>query len=307
MLSGEGADEWFGGYAYLRIQKLRKFIDAHPRFQGVLAHYLKSEVAGAGHLDGKNRFYDSFVTRLFNGHKPAIFGRIAAPLKMSYFTGRTPERLVGEGLAKLSDFLKAEEAGFGRLESEYDLNVWASLRTDMFHYILANLGDRQEMSHSLEGRVPFLDPRVTTVAGRIPPHDLLSGLTEKSPLRSIAKTLLPVAASTKKHAFFAPYRYFMLSAHREQVQYYLGLAREACPDLPWDRLSHFTEPRVAGKNSANIAKSVAIKMALFSVGVLVKELRVPQVAQPRGFSLPESDADLMAHRVYFEQKGGGLP
>lgn len=57
--------------------------------------------------------------------------------------------------------------------------------------ILCFLGDREEMAHSLEARLPFLDHRLFDVARRIPVDLKFRRGTEKAVLRDAAKGLLP--------------------------------------------------------------------------------------------------------------------
>jgi asparagine synthase (glutamine-hydrolysing) len=45
------------------------------------------------------------------------------------------------------------------------------------------LGDRMEMAHSIEGRVPFLDHQVVECLCRLPVSLKIRGLTEKYLLR----------------------------------------------------------------------------------------------------------------------------
>ena len=57
--------------------------------------------------------------------------------------------------------------------------------------ILCFLGDREEMAHSLEARLPFLDHRLFELARTIPPHVKMRAGIEKAVLRDAAKDLLP--------------------------------------------------------------------------------------------------------------------
>jgi asparagine synthase (glutamine-hydrolysing) len=83
------------------------------------------------------------------------------------------------------------------------LFVWA--KSFLPNYILNLLGDRMEMAHSIEGRVPFLDHRVVECVGRAPVSMKIRGMTEKYLLREAAK---PVITDTvyrrQKHPFLSP-------------------------------------------------------------------------------------------------------
>ena len=58
------------------------------------------------------------------------------------------------------------------------------------NYILSNLGDRMEMAHSVEGRLPFLDHHVVAEAARMPVSMKIRGMTEKYVLREAARAVL---------------------------------------------------------------------------------------------------------------------
>jgi asparagine synthetase B (glutamine-hydrolysing) len=62
---------------------------------------------------------------------------------------------------------------------------------DMPLRILCFLGDRTEMAHSLEARVPFLDHKLYDMAKWIPVDFKMHGKLEKAVLRDAAKGILP--------------------------------------------------------------------------------------------------------------------
>jgi asparagine synthase (glutamine-hydrolysing) len=72
-------------------------------------------------------------------------------------------------------------------------------------YVLAVLGDRMEMAHSVEGRLPFLDHHVVELARDLPVSQKIRGLTEKYVLREAARPMLTAAVySRHKHPFLTP-------------------------------------------------------------------------------------------------------
>lgn len=58
------------------------------------------------------------------------------------------------------------------------------------NFILNYLGDRMEMAHSIEGRVPFLDHLVAETSARVPVDMKVKGIREKHVLREAAKDVL---------------------------------------------------------------------------------------------------------------------
>jgi asparagine synthase (glutamine-hydrolysing) len=65
------------------------------------------------------------------------------------------------------------------------------LVTHLPHVILGAYGDRTEMAHSIEGRVPFLDHHLFEVARDIPVEHKIRGGVEKYIIRKIADGLIP--------------------------------------------------------------------------------------------------------------------
>ena len=73
------------------------------------------------------------------------------------------------------------------------------------HYILSNLGDRMEMSHSIEGRVPFMDHHVAEYLQRVPVSMKIRGMTEKYILREAVKDVITKTVyERQKHPFLSP-------------------------------------------------------------------------------------------------------
>jgi asparagine synthase (glutamine-hydrolysing) len=83
------------------------------------------------------------------------------------------------------------------------LFVWA--KGFLPTYLLNILGDRMEMAHSIEGRVPFLDHQVVECVCRAPVSLKIRGMTEKYLLREAAKPLITdTVYRRQKHPFLAP-------------------------------------------------------------------------------------------------------
>ena len=67
------------------------------------------------------------------------------------------------------------------------------------------LGDRMEMAHSVEGRVPFLDHRVVEVICSQPVNQKVRGMTEKYVLREAARDVITnTVYRRQKHPFLSP-------------------------------------------------------------------------------------------------------
>ena len=81
--------------------------------------------------------------------------------------------------------LDVERQLAGRDAVNQSLYIWG--KTMLPNYILSNLGDRMEMAHSVEGRLPFLDHHVVEEAARMPVAMKINGMTEKYVLREAAR------------------------------------------------------------------------------------------------------------------------
>jgi asparagine synthase (glutamine-hydrolysing) len=88
----------------------------------------------------------------------------------------------------LLNHLDVERQLAGRDILNQSLYVWA--KTMLPNYILSNLGDRMEMAHSVEGRLPFLDHYVVEEAARTPVSMKINGMTEKHVLREAARPVV---------------------------------------------------------------------------------------------------------------------
>jgi asparagine synthase (glutamine-hydrolysing) len=71
--------------------------------------------------------------------------------------------------------------------------------------VLAVLGDRMEMAHSVEGRLPFLDHHVVELVRDLPVSQKIRGITEKYVLREAARPVLTATVYGRhKHPFLTP-------------------------------------------------------------------------------------------------------
>lgn len=91
----------------------------------------------------------------------------------------------------------------GRDPLNQSLYLWS--KTALCRYILTMLGDRMEMGHSIEGRVPFLDHKVVETLVSQPVHMKVRGMTEKYVLREAVKdSITDTVYRRQKHPFLSP-------------------------------------------------------------------------------------------------------
>jgi asparagine synthase (glutamine-hydrolysing) len=107
------------------------------------------------------------------------------------------------GFGELMAKLPIRDRLAGRAPVNQALYLWA--KTVLPNYILTVLGDRMEMAHSVEGRVPFLDHEVVELISRMPVHLKIRGMTEKFVLREAARPVLTdTVYRRQKHPFLSP-------------------------------------------------------------------------------------------------------
>jgi asparagine synthase (glutamine-hydrolysing) len=206
VLTGEGADEVFGGYDIFKEAKLRRFCARQPNsllrpllFRKLYPYLPKLQAQSAAYLKA---FFatdlDAVDDPLFS-HLPRF--RTTAGTKL-FFSSDLRNTLAGYDA--LDDLRASLPEAFSRW---HPLSQAQYLETAYLlpGYILSSQGDRMAMANAVEGRFPFLDHRVVEMAARIPPSLKLRGLSEKDILRKAAKGLVPPRmAGRPKQPYRAP-------------------------------------------------------------------------------------------------------
>ena len=208
VLTGEGSDEIFGGYPHFRRDML--LYDSGGQdpavVQDLLAQLERSNPVSRGLLlpDGQTVSTDSvrrtlgFTPSWIEATSASLFklrGLLAEPVRQE-FGGRDPYR-------SLLDSVDVPGRLAGRAPVHQALYLWS--KTILSGYILVVLGDRMEMAHSVEGRVPFLDHVVVELVVSLPVSAKIRGMTEKFVLREAARPVLTETVYRRqKHPFLSP-------------------------------------------------------------------------------------------------------
>jgi len=191
--SGEGADEFFGGYNIYKEPSALKWVSWLPKStRRSMAKTAKKlpNVKGKNYLirAGKD-VEERFIGNAF------IFSNKARRKLLKRNTGAqtTKELLSGQykKAAKLSDMEKMQQI---------DINNW--LPGDILQK-----ADRMSMAHSLELRVPYLDKEVFEVARRLPTKAKIKNGQTKYLFRKVVEKYIPkTSADAKKLGFPVPIR-----------------------------------------------------------------------------------------------------
>ena len=200
VLTGEGADEFFGGYDIFKEAKIRAHWARQPesRRRPMLLRRLYPEIANftGSNVEVLAAFFGAGLeetTSEFYSH--AIRWRNTARARR-FFSEDILEAAHGESMEP--GFVPAELSVLGRAQ-------WLESTIFLSQYLLCSQGDRPAMAHSVEGRFPFLDYRVIEFGARLPGRLKLRGLTEKYLLRRAAARWLPGdVAARRKQPYRAP-------------------------------------------------------------------------------------------------------
>ncbi|MEA2036029.1 MAG: asparagine synthase (glutamine-hydrolyzing) [Nanoarchaeota archaeon] len=196
LLTGEGADELFGGYEQHKIlrattQKYDRFPTfAKKAFSAIIRNVsketsLKKLSDYLSSSDGRRRYIE--LTSMFGKSEKALLysDKIKGNINSNSDIDCIKENFKKD--ASLSDQVFLTE-----------VKNWLS--ND--HLLRA---DRMTMAHSLEGRVPFLDHNIVELSAKIPFNLKLNGNCEKYILRHCMKDKLPENIfKRKKQRFFTP-------------------------------------------------------------------------------------------------------
>lgn len=187
VLSGEGADEFFGGYNYYREEVDYKFYNKLP-------YCLRHAIGKVASIFPEGRGFNFLVRR---GEK----------LENSYIgVNRNFSSKMAKKVLKNNYELKAidvtkdvynEFKNYSNIDKmqAIDINFW------LMKDILLK-ADRMTMASSIEGRVPFIDKEVFKVASHLPFDYKVTKENTKVALRAAAKEVIPTEAYKKKKLGF---------------------------------------------------------------------------------------------------------
>ena len=204
VLSGEGADELFAGYAYYEdVPSLARFKRVVPRG---IRRALGRFVADKPYFKGRNFLLKAaeMPEKWFTGqafvYRPDEIDDIVRP---EYAGGPDAFELCAPVYDRVQDFCDLSKRQY------LDMNMW--LPGD----ILLK-ADKMCMAHSLELRVPFLDKKVMEFAQHIPARFRVNENGNKQVVRHAANRVLPDEWATRpKKGFPVPLKFWL----REQKYY----------------------------------------------------------------------------------------
>ena len=204
VLTGEGADEVFGGYDIFKETKIRHFWARRPdsMWRPLLLKRLYP------YMDGMQRQSPAYLKRFFQvtpedvaspffSHLPRW--RVTAKLKSFLSGDARVETERHDALAALERMLPQQYRHLRPFSRAEYLEALLLLPG----YILSSQGDRMAMAHAVEGRYPFLDHRVVQFASKLSTRMKMKVLDQKHLLKRAAGGLIPPSV---RQRFKQPYR-----------------------------------------------------------------------------------------------------
>ncbi|WP_440224156.1 asparagine synthase (glutamine-hydrolyzing) [Dokdonella sp. MW10] len=206
VLTGEGADEVFGGYDLFKEAKVRRFWARQPesRFRPLLLGRLY------GYLARSPVQHAAFAQSFFGQGMQHAGSPVFAHVPRWTTSQRALQFLSADWREAVSGF---DPVAHYEATLPDAISTWSPIARDQYveaktllaGYLLAAQGDRVAMAASIEGRVPYLDHRLVEFASRLPPQWKIHGLTEKYLLRKALADLLPPEIATRtKQPYRAP-------------------------------------------------------------------------------------------------------
>jgi asparagine synthase (glutamine-hydrolysing) len=271
-LSGEGADELFGGYLTYRADQIASYVRKFPQ----AAIRLALRIANAYPVSDENIGFDYKVKRLAEGcllpaERAHTFwngtfseAQKDAMLKV-YLPGAFDEHLVQ--LQKMSTSRENALERFLRFDQRFYLPDDILVKTD-----------RMSMAHSLEVRPPFLDHRIVQFAATLPMHLKIRGSRQKILLKELMRDKLPLPVLLRKKMGFdipthewmrGPLRAMLLEVVSDGAANHGNLFRPAV-------LQRYVELHL--DRSANLGYHLWGLLILF---LWMKKWRIQSITEPR--------------------------
>tara|TARA_R110002111_G_scaffold245501_2_gene307895 strand:- start:2499 stop:4496 length:1998 start_codon:yes stop_codon:yes gene_type:complete len=208
VITGEGADELFGGYNIFKETKIKHFWakDPQSKYRPLLLKKLYPYIPQISKANNN-------ILKLFFGYK---LSETSSPIYSHLLRWNNTSRINNylskdykiaisnyHPISKIEDQLKDQLSGYDYLTKAQ----WIEINFFMSKYLLSSQGDRMGMANSIEGRYPFLDHRVIEFCMKLNPDLKLKGLNEKYLLKYMMKGRVPESILNRsKQAYRAPIR-----------------------------------------------------------------------------------------------------
>lgn len=238
VLTGEGADEIFGGYDIFKEAKIRKFWSKYPdsRLRPLLLGRLYPYIFKDDRL--KQTLIAFFKNGIDNPEDPFFSHNIrwknTAKIKSFFSEQLKNSNKDFDGYSELRKLLPANFFEWDTVTKSQFLESMIFLS----NYLLSSQGDRVAMAHSLELRVPYLDHRLIELLAKVSSETKINGLNEKYLLKQVFKNRLP---SNILKRWKNPYR---APIHKTLLNNDLNLTKDYCSEDALKRTEIFEPIKV---------------------------------------------------------------
>jgi asparagine synthase (glutamine-hydrolysing) len=206
VITGEGADELFGGYDIYKEAKVRRFWAKVP--DSLLRPLLLKRLYP--YMRNLQSQSPAYLKTFFNVGTKDCANPFFSHMPRWNMTARTKQFFSSRVKTELE-----KDDPYERLEAQLpkEFDSWPFFCQSQYletayllpGYILSSQGDRVAMAHSVEGRYPFLDHRVVEFAAKLSPTLKMKVLNEKYLLKRLSKGLIPESVRRRaKQPYRAP-------------------------------------------------------------------------------------------------------
>ena len=211
VITGEGADEFLGGYDIFKEMVIRRFWAKNPdsKWRPTLLRRLYPEISRLGNNEA---FLTSFFKKQLRETDMPFYSHF-----LRWSNGARLQRLLQhqpeQSITEIAESVVPLPDRFNQW-SPLAKAQYLEITTFLSPYLLCSQGDRVAMANSVEGRFPFLDYRVVEFCNRLPSNLKLKGLNEKWLLRQLASKLLPADIwQRRKRPYRAPIHRSFFHSH----------------------------------------------------------------------------------------------
>ncbi|GAB6040752.1 asparagine synthase (glutamine-hydrolyzing) [Endothiovibrio diazotrophicus] len=258
VLTGEGADELFGGYVGYRLDDHRGGADDGD-LDAMLEAQLRGRLWGDSGLFYEKNYLESAEIR------QALY---AEPLAARFAE-----------FDCLAHLLIDRDRLAGR--HPFHQRSYLDFKLRMADHLLADHGDRVGFANSVEARYPFLDPGVIDCARRIPPRLMVRDGEEKYLLKRLARRYLPAEIfARRKFSFVAPSSATLLRQGLPLVEELLAaerIARQGYFNV--ETVEHLKRVYRDPAHQLNQTFEDDLLMVVITFGLLLDEFQLPNLGE----------------------------
>jgi asparagine synthase (glutamine-hydrolysing) len=205
VITGEGADEFLGGYNIFKEAIIREFWSRQPdsKIRPLLLQKLYPYLA---QFQGRN----GAMQKMFFGHRlkdtdSPVYSHLIRWNNSKHIREHFRQGFLDPSAPDPVDaYIDNLPSGFNDLDL-LSRAQWLESTLFMSGYLLSSQGDRMGMAHSVEGRYPFLDHRVMEFSSKLPWDHKIRGLNEKYLMKRMMDGRLPgKVVNRPKQAYRAP-------------------------------------------------------------------------------------------------------